>query len=392
MKKNPLIEYKIAIDADCINKDDKIWNEKVPVDRHGADAKIKKTISYGSFFLGVEEFLSEEDFINIKKIIFKKIKIKNSISVKDIKKISICLIKHGAFYHPCYINVSFKGINSIHFILNVAVSKLGREFIVKEYNFLKNIKKKNFSKYLPEVYCVGDILTPDKYKLSMFAGKWFDNYHEFHLSYINGKNLNGKKKIIVWDDKRGNYYLSSLQEKELYRQITMIIVEFYDIKNCKQIMAWHHAAGDFIVNCTDNFLDVKLITVREYDSQLENDASIEAMFNTLLLFFLNLSVNIRLDRIDGIGNLSWSNDVSVDGFILGFFDGLAVNESVTFHKVTIADLFGQYLMTLDYEYIHDTIKGITLSYNFNTQDALFVMDNLENHVNTLFNRLQKYFI
>ncbi len=157
-------------------------------------------------------------------------------------------------------------------------------------------------------------------------------------------------------------------------------------------MAWHHAAGDFIVNCTDNFLDVKLITVREYDSQLENDASIEAMFNTLLLFFLNLSVNIRLDRIDGIGNLSWSNDVSVDGVILGFFDGLAVNESVTFHKVTIADLFGQYLMTLDYEYIHDTIKGITLSYNFNTQDALFVMDNLENHVNTLFNRLQKYFI
>lgn len=382
MMKSFLIENKIEINENAINENDKIWNENIPINRYNLNTDIEKNISYGCFFLNIENYLCKNNFDVIKDIVFKKTRI--DIFAKDIKKILVCLIKHGAFYHPCFVKVSFFNINSIDFILNVAVSDLGKSVIKDEFNFLKDIEKKSFSKHLPTAYNVGEIVESNQI-FFIFTGSWFDDYHEFHLSYINGQ-----KKIIVWDDKRGNYYLSSLQEKELYRQITMILVDCYDIKSCKQILLWHHAAGDFIVKCTDNFMNVKLITVRKYESYFKKNTTIESMFDTLLIFFLNISLKIRLDRLDGTGELIWSNDISVEGFISGFFESLAINKSMEFHKIATASLFGKYFITLDKEYLYEIIKEIVMLHDFEAHDIKFMMNHLKDHVDTLFEISQKF--
>ena len=43
----------------------------------------------------------------------------------------------------------------------------------------------------------------------------------------------------------------------------------------------------------------------------------------LLLFFLTLSIRMRLDRLDGTGDVAWADDSSLTGVWTGFLEGLA---------------------------------------------------------------------
>ena len=62
---------------------------------------------------------------------------------------------------------------------------------------------------------------------------------------------------------------------------------------------------------------------------------IVTIMNALLLFLLNVSIRMRIDRVDGVGELSWIDDFSMEGILRGFFKGLGLAS----RKAGIPDLF-----------------------------------------------------
>ncbi len=70
----------------------------------------------------------------------------------------------------------------------------------------------------------------------------------------------------------------------------------------------------------------KLITVRQYAPRLEfHKRSPENQVTAMLLFFANLTIRMRLDRLDGVGETVWARDHSVEATIKGVVDGLRRN-------------------------------------------------------------------
>ena len=77
-------------------------------------------------------------------------------------------------------------------------------------------------------------------------------------------------------------------------------------------------------------MEMKLITVRQYAAMFENkitknntDSDIYLMLEAMLVFFLNLSIRNRIDRLDGVGEIVWSDNISVEGTLRGFLKGLS---------------------------------------------------------------------
>jgi hypothetical protein len=78
-----------------------------------------------------------------------------------------------------------------------------------------------------------------------------------------------------------------------------------------QIFPWHHAAGDFVIRVDGEKTSVKMITVRDYvpmaGIETEPDSE-QAILDALVIFFIHLSVRMRLDRLDGVNEVVWAPD------------------------------------------------------------------------------------
>ena len=68
--------------------------------------------------------------------------------------------------------------------------------------------------YLPQVYAFGRNTGSKGQNFAMFLGQWFDRYHEFHLAT---DPADPKLKITVWDDTRGNFFLTAEQMKNIFK-------------------------------------------------------------------------------------------------------------------------------------------------------------------------------
>ena len=156
----------------------------------------------------------------------------------------------------------------------------------------------------------------------MFLADWFAGYHEFHLS-VDPEN--GSQRMALWDTDSGTVYLSESQVRDIYRQASMILTLYYDVETFEQIFPWHHAAGDFIVKADGESVDVKLVTARQYASMFDPSDDISSR-EALFFFLLNLSLRMRLDRLDGVGAVAWADDQCVHATLEGVMEGLRIKE------------------------------------------------------------------
>ncbi|MFZ1954505.1 MAG: hypothetical protein WAU34_03365, partial [Desulfobacterales bacterium] len=200
-------------------------------------------------------------------------------------------------------------------------------------------------RFLPQVYCKGEATLPGRCRrLEMFLGEWLEEYHEFHLS---GGPAEMNSRLVVWDPLKGAQPLSKQQRVDIYRQIAFILTAYYDLETFEQIFSWHNAAGDFIVKTAGGQIDLRLITVRKYAPlfvDVPRDA--DTILQALLIFWLDLSIRLRLDRLDGVGEFGWAEDDMVEATLDGFFDGLALQ--VRFGRIPqeLPDVFAGYLKAL----------------------------------------------
>ena len=91
-------------------------------------------INHGDYFLAARDFLEKERYAIITQSVSQYLH--RNISSQEIVEIRIFLDKHGEFYHPAKVEAVLKAFK-IPFVLNVAVTDIGKRCAQREYRLLK---------------------------------------------------------------------------------------------------------------------------------------------------------------------------------------------------------------------------------------------------------------
>jgi hypothetical protein len=369
-----------------------IWQESIPL---RLDALLKNdgvSVSYADYFQAARSFLESDSYKIITRAVIQQLG--RDAKPQDIEEIRIHLEKHGQFYHPARIEtILFE--KQLSFVLNVAISESGRRLIEREYHLLNRLNAVQSGDYLPQVYGFGRICGLGGMNFDMFLGQWFEGYHEFHIS-IDPKDQ--KPKILVWDDVRGRFFLSRGQMQKLYAEAAKILTCCYNMESFEQISAWHHGAGDFVVKIENDRLELKLVTVRQYAVIFENsnDAQTEPIkpqliLQALLVFFLNLSLHMRLDRFDGTGEMTWSDKTAVEATLIGCLEALSMKPDIAELPDSALACFIACLSSCTKEDLLDLLRSIVNRFNPQMLDLPLIKKNLSEHVETLYHIMGKFF-
>ncbi|MGC8490512.1 MAG: hypothetical protein ACP5SH_02130, partial [Syntrophobacteraceae bacterium] len=116
------------------------------------------------------------------------------------------------------------------------------------------------------------------------------------------------------------YVLEEAKIPALYARAAKILTSYLDPESFSQIYPWHHAAGDFIIDANQDPPSLKLITVRGYRPLLSRESDSHDKMLGALHFFVNLCIRMRIDRLDGVGELAWAGADCLPGIVSGFRD------------------------------------------------------------------------
>lgn len=322
------ITFLVGTPPCALTTADAQWGTMLPQKRpSGADAPaaaLESGITYGDYFNAVADFLMSQNMAVLSEISTRLLN--RPVGARNIGLIRIHLVKHGAFYHPALVIWTADG-HKLRMVLNVAVSPTGRKVLQEEYRALIRLNRHDGPNFVPHVFACGQGLShPVKEPLGIFAGQWFTDFHELHVTLETG----GPHQCwVAWHDRFGPTRLADKQVREFYRQAFYILTYYFNPFTFETILDWHHAAGDFVINLTTNPLQVRLITVRRFAPMFDLDGShqppdLQSMLDALVIFFLRTSMWMRIDRLDGVGDLVWVEaSEPLASFIEGFADGLA---------------------------------------------------------------------
>jgi len=314
--------------------------------------------------------------------------------LEDVEKIKIRSEKHGIFYHLASVEVFIKEIRTI-FTLSTAVSRAGIECLVREHDILDRLSRSFGFSYLPEIYGISEMACRTKHgtteKMVMLSAQWFEDYHEWHLAM---DPADGSRKVEIWNLKTGHRYASSTEAFRIIEECSKILAFYYDSGDFSRIGAWHHAAGDFIVNIQDDGrLNVRLTTVRKFEPLMASFSERDVNATVAMVyFFLDTTIHLRLDRLEGVGETVWLDDFAVPAAIKGFFEGLHEREAMGngVSGAQAAELL-PLLKSFDgpeFERIFEPLMD-----HYATQDSdgiAFMTAHMDDHINVLRQALQDF--
>ena len=382
MPPGPRIQYFLSDHNKPIHIGNPIWNSPFPTSRHHTatlnHSDSRTDLCYGDYFTAVHDFLKKDRFQILTAAASECLNEK--IALADIESIHIHLEKHGAFYHPSRIEIILDAFR-LNFVLNVAISEVGQHNLSREFNLIRHLKRKSKWPYLPKVFGLEEVDIDDgALALPMFLGEWFDGFYEFHLTSDHSDPC-GRNKIVVWDSQKGNIEIPEDMTPLIYEEAAEILTCYYDPCTFEQIHPWSHAAGDFIVRLNNNDMEMRLISVRNYVSIVnheEQDA--RSILEALLVFLLNLSIQNRLDRSDGVGDVVWAEDHAVYGTLKGFFSGLKRIETPDLFSEPLIRFFKPYLMARPENDLMEICEALSDRHPPNAPEAPIIKNNLKDHV------------
>ena len=392
----PRFKFFLSSSNDPVREGDVIWSTPIPISRHESAGTIKSDsdifINHGDYFTAARDFLERDQHAILTQSVSQHLHRK--ISSQEIEEIRIFLDKHGEFYHPAKVEAILQAVK-IPFVLNVAVTDVGKRCAQREYRLLQMLDTEYPGSFIPKVYAQGNVFTKmNQVETRMFLGEWFEGFNEFHISLDPADE---QHKIVVWDHEHGNYFLSTGQTEDLYRQAAGILTGYYNVETSEQISSWHHAAGDFVLKCQHREIDVKLITVRQYAPMFEKDPEIghkdpdaERILESLLVFFLNLAIKMRIDRLDGVGEMVWSDGIAVKGVLKGFFEGLVSKPPVRSFPESLADGFRQHLLACTHADLLDLNSAMVQAYHPMAPEVPVIRQYLKQHVDDLYRAIEQF--
>ena len=390
------INYYLAHQSEPINPAVAQWDRPLPVSRTTAADPQNSTepsgITYGIYFTAVRSFLCRNAFA----VVSDGMTGEDISTPGAIRAIAVYLVKHGQFYHPAKVDVRTEHASAT-FVVNVAISDAGREAIEREFGLLRRLSCEVADGALPRVYGFGRPVLATGHDLHMFLGQWFEDYHEFHLtrrseiSDTPDTTVSGRLRHVVWDSqRRPPRQLSSEQSAALYRAIAAILTRYYNPLTFEQIFPWHHAAGDFIVKLENGQVAVKLITVRRYAPSFrvpaatrDDSSQLRLVLEALLVFLLNLLIRLRLDRLDGIGEVAWADEGALENGLLGFWEALALKSTDPRWPIPLAEAFRLYVAEIEESDLYELSQTMVRNQNPATAELEVVQQYLSDHVSRL---------
>ncbi len=341
-------------------------------------ARQDREITIGEYFSAACRFLSWNGF----SILMSGLEavLQNPVSCEHIHQISVFLEKHGAFYHPLKIRIDLPDTQTCFFVLNGAVGNPGLSLIEKEVSLISKLNKSFPKQYLPLVFG-WDILKTPKGRIGFFLGEWFEGYKEFHVTAGNGQ-----RQIVIWESDGSCRYLPEKSLLPVYREAARILTYYYNIETFEQIYPWHHAAGDFIVREADGQFQVRLITLRGYSVLTEFGANETEKKNhilpSLLVFFFNLSLRMRLDRLDGTGRAVMMGHEVIKAAVDGFLDALD-EKSKAYEYGDLKLIFISFFNGFSLDQMMSICITILSSGDIGPTESGLIKKNLESHCRIL---------
>ncbi len=357
-----------------IDADHAMWQRPLPVDRSGGSDSAA-TVSYGRYFESVARFCNGVGRQGI--LAAASANLTRRVDAAELGSVSIFLEKHGACYHPARLQATV-GSQVVSLVVNVAVSEQGRRTIPNELKALTQLNESRPLGWLPRIYAYveGD--------LPMFMGDWFAGFHEFHLTRPSGSDT---LKIVIWDGAAAPRYLSDRQTADLYRAMAMILTACYDPITTCQIFPWHHGAGDFVLRTDGNRTTAKLITARNYaplagfDGQPMDEREV---MDALVRFLIHLSIQMRLDRLDGVSVVAWAPGRCLSPMVEGFFQGLDLTARLSGFPESFPGLFRGYWNHQGFDEVMAVARRIMeTQFSPNTEEWGIITSHLDDHIHAL---------
>ncbi len=257
-------------------------------------------LTYAAYFQGIEAFLGQDDFAALRQALGGSL---------EAARIEVRAQKHGALYHPASVTV-VAAAGSQTVCVNVAATPLAAQCLAGEAELLSGLRSRFTPDFLPQPHAFGQ---SDPW--AFLLEQWFTGFHEFHLD--------GAGRVRLWDFETGERTLSPAEAMALYRETARILTRYYDADTGAAIFPWHHAAGDFVARVADGTVAARLVTVRGYGAHRDfSQAGDMAGKLAALSFFTNLTMRVRLDRVDGVGELVLAGENAARAAVEGFAVGL----------------------------------------------------------------------
>ncbi len=310
----PSIEYFISTGSKLVPLDaaserlalpgERLPGGRLPAALPTADAPV----TYGQYMGSVARLLSENSFMVLRKLLKKQLK--PTPKLEAASNIELIAEKHGALYSVLRLRIRFAD-DERSFAVNCAFSPDRQAFLKVEAKLLANLHARFGLPYLPLPF-----VSAKAPELMLLIAEWFENHCEFHLSL----DASGAPAISVWRQSGEPRFLDAEKTVELYAQASKILTLYLDSRTFSQIYPWHHAAGDFVVDESQDPLSLRLITVRGYRPLLARKSDCRDKMLGALHFFVNLAIRMRIDRLDGTGELAWAGPQCLPGVIRGFVE------------------------------------------------------------------------
>jgi len=347
------------------------------------------SLTLGHYFDSIHRFVLVENWDTFFTVLNESTK--NKIDPADIRQVLIRSEKHGTLYHLASIEVLAPGFQR-KFALSTGVSQRGKDWLNHEFDVIRGLNHATNLPYLPRVYFKGDVTCRTENgdeTMVMSLAEWFGDYHEWHIS------LNEKEEslqILIWDQAKGYGYASLQESHEIYREASKILTLYYDAQAFSQIYPWHHGAGDFVVKREQGKIKVRLTTARKYEPVMifEEESQINP-FVSLIYFFLNLTLQMRLDKLDGTGEVTWAEDWVLNPVIEGFLDALKIKEKQeSDHPIEVNDLITllKGFSREEFNSLLDSLKD--LHSRQDPEGYRIIQAHLEDHGDAVYEYIQDY--
>ena len=299
-------------------------------------------ITYGHYLHAVAAYFSKNGCRAIKELLARQDGSSPPLSSDD--SIELISEKHGALYSVARLKIhSSSGTRS--FAVNTAFSPEQQAFLQTECRLLRDLYRRYRLTHLPRAFLSGSTVLQAagaSLPIKLFVSEWFDDYHEFHLSHTIPPG-NNEPQIRVWTQCENGPFLSAVKIGELYEQAACILTDCLDAESFRQIYPWHHAAGDFVVKESSDPVALRLITARGFRCLLPRDSDVHDRMLGSLHFFLNMCIRMRIDRIDGTGDLAFAEASCLPWIVRGFSASWEKKMQGAFNPVQARQMFDLFL-------------------------------------------------
>jgi hypothetical protein len=356
----------------------------VSFDEHGLDAFLPVTrplgesadnsrIAYRTYLEAIRLFIVNH-WSKIREIVCE-----DGLGAAQIHHVDIIAEKHGSDYHPARVRLHAMG-KSRSFVVNAALTDRGKQRLSRDFRLMESLRDRFKRCFVPAVYLLGDVTvqqeTGHELQAKLFLGEWLERHWEFHVSMHDGS-----PGMIVWDMERGYSTVTETDAEEVYRQAAFILTYYYDLDSGEEIFPWHHAAGDFVVAGVGDSIEVRLITVRQYASRwIFRGDSHPDRAQALLLFLANLTIRMRLDRLDGVGDVAWLGPHCASGTIRGFLDALREKAHESSMDDPTLEGFLRFLKGVSPAELAEIFQAVVESYDEEAPDLPAILENLVDHI------------